>query len=89
MKRGTKKTRSGRALDSKGQIIKEDPKIVVANRFKDLCCIAVGVSSKAAESGDASAVLARKLMEADIEVDRFCKFSPEYPCWKKMAGSGA
>ncbi|WJX17205.1 hypothetical protein P8452_07144 [Trifolium repens] len=30
----------------------------------------VGISSKAAESGEASAFLARKLMEADIEVDK-------------------
>ena len=69
-KRWTKQARSGCVLDSKGQIIKEDPKIVVANRFKDLCRTAVGISSKAAEDGDASAVLARKLMEAGIEVDK-------------------
>jgi zinc finger SWIM domain-containing protein 3 len=70
LKRWTKQARSGCVLDSKGQIIKEDPKIVVANRFKDLCRTAVGISSKAAEDGDASAVLARKLMEASIEVDK-------------------
>ena len=70
MERWIKKARSGCVLDSKGQIIKEDPKIVVENRFKDLCRTAVGVSSKAAESGDASTVLARKLMGAGIEVDR-------------------
>jgi hypothetical protein len=57
-------------LDSKQQIIKEDPKLVVSNRLKDLCRTAVGVSSKAAESGEASAFLARILMEADIEVDK-------------------
>jgi hypothetical protein len=57
-------------LDSKQQIIKEDPKLVVSNRLKDLCRTAVGVSSKAAESGEASTFLVRKLMEADIKVDK-------------------
>ncbi|KAK2429529.1 protein FAR1-RELATED SEQUENCE [Trifolium repens] len=70
LKRWTKQARSGCVLDSKGQIIKEDPKLVVSNRLKDLCRTAVGISSKAAESGEASAFLARILMEADIEVDK-------------------
>ncbi|KAK2388554.1 protein FAR1-RELATED SEQUENCE [Trifolium repens] len=70
LKRWTKQARSGCVLDSKGQIIKEDPKLVVSNRLKDLCRTAVGISSKAAESREASAFLARILMEADIEVDK-------------------
>jgi zinc finger SWIM domain-containing protein 3 len=70
LKRWTKQARSGCVLDNKGQIIKEDPKLVVSNRLRDLCRTSVGISSKAAESGEASAFLARKLMEADIEVDK-------------------
>lgn len=37
LKRWTKHAQSGCVLDNKGQIIKEDPKLVVSNHLKDLC----------------------------------------------------
>ncbi|CAJ2658414.1 unnamed protein product [Trifolium pratense] len=68
IKRWTKQARSGCVLDNKGQIIKEDPNLVVANRFKDLCRTSVEIAGKAAECGDATSYLARKLVEIGIEV---------------------
>ena len=69
LKRWTKNARSGCVLDNKGQIIKEDPKLVVLNRSKDLCCTAVAISCKATNSEDASSYLAKKLVEIGLEVE--------------------
>ncbi|KAF7841343.1 protein FAR1-RELATED SEQUENCE 5-like [Senna tora] len=49
LKRCTKKARSGYVTDNKGRIIKEDPKLAVSNRFKDLSRNAVEIASKAAK----------------------------------------
>ncbi|KAE9607264.1 putative Zinc finger, SWIM-type, FHY3/FAR1 family [Lupinus albus] len=70
LKRWTKHARSGCVLDNKGQIIKEDPKVVVLNRYKDNCRSAVEVSSRIAESEEASSFFKRKMMEVSIEVDK-------------------
>jgi hypothetical protein len=69
LKRRTKHPQSGCVLDNKEQVIKEDPKLVVSNRFKNLCRLAVEISSKVAESGDASTFFTSKMMEYGIEVD--------------------
>lgn len=69
LKRQTKNALSGCILDNKGQIIKEDPKLVVLNRSKDLCRTAVAISCKAANSEDASSYLAKKLVEIGLEVE--------------------
>ncbi|KAF1877862.1 hypothetical protein Lal_00038171 [Lupinus albus] len=58
----TKHARSGCVLDNKGQIIKEDPKVVVLNRYKDNCRSAVEVSSRAAESEEASTFFKQKIL---------------------------
>ncbi|XP_057440588.1 protein FAR1-RELATED SEQUENCE 5-like [Lotus japonicus] len=69
LKRWTKDARSGCVIDNKGQVVKEDPKLIVSNRKMDLCRVAVEISSKAAECEDASAFFARKMVEVGIGVD--------------------
>ncbi|XP_058757584.1 protein FAR1-RELATED SEQUENCE 9-like [Vicia villosa] len=69
LKRWTRDARSGCVINSKGQIIKEDPRLDVSNRFKDLCRVAVEISSKAVECVDASTYLSKKLMVVAIGVD--------------------
>ncbi|XP_028803394.1 protein FAR1-RELATED SEQUENCE 5-like [Neltuma alba] len=70
LKRWSKHARSGCVIDNSGRIIKEDPKLDVSNRFKDLCRIAVDISSKAAESDDATNFLAKKFVELVVEVEK-------------------
>ncbi|KAF7839313.1 protein FAR1-RELATED SEQUENCE 5-like isoform X2 [Senna tora] len=70
LKRWTNNARSGCVLDNNGHIIKEDPKLVVTNRFNDLCRNAVEIASMASESADASTFLAKKLVELSVEVDK-------------------
>jgi hypothetical protein len=71
LKRRTKHPQSGCVLDNKEQIIKEDPKLVVSNRFKNLCRInAVEISSKVVECEDASTFFTSKMMEDSILNER-------------------
>ncbi|KAF7812612.1 protein FAR1-RELATED SEQUENCE 5-like [Senna tora] len=69
LKRWTKDARNGCVPDNNGRIIK-DPKLATSNRFKDLCRNAVEISSRAAQSDEASRFFAKKFIEASIEVDK-------------------
>ena len=79
LKRWTKHARSGCVLDNNGHIIKEDPRIDVTNRFKELGRIAVELSSKAAESTDATTFLTKKFVELSAEVDKIMSSSSSNP----------
>nr|XP_023886870.1 trafficking protein particle complex subunit 6B-like [Quercus suber] len=68
LKQWTKQERVGRVLDSYGCIVKEDPKLDITNRYKDLCCNAVSIASKAAEIEEASMFLAKKMIELNLNL---------------------
>ena len=61
--------RVGCVLDSYGCIVKEDPKLDITNRYKDLCCNAVNIVSKAVETEEASMFLAKKMVELNLDVE--------------------
>ena len=69
LKRWTKQVRVGCVLDSYGCIVKEDPKLDITNWYKDLCCNAVNIAYKAAETKKASMFLAKK-MELNLDVEK-------------------
>ncbi|KAH7658220.1 FHY3/FAR1 family protein [Dioscorea alata] len=71
LNRWTKHAREGCVVDYKGRIVKEDPRLVVSNRSKDLSHNTVIVASRAAESEDASIFFARKMVELSLEVEKF------------------
>ena len=73
LKRWTKQARVGCVLDSYGCIVKEDPKLDITNRYKDLCRNAVNIASKAAETEEASMFLAKKMVELNLDVERILK----------------
>uniref|UniRef100_A0A7N2M262 SWIM-type domain-containing protein n=1 Tax=Quercus lobata TaxID=97700 RepID=A0A7N2M262_QUELO len=79
LKRWTKQARVGCVLDSYGCIVKEDPKLDITNRYKDLCRNAVNIASKAAETEEASVFLAKKMVELNLDVERILKKKTDLP----------
>ena len=53
--------------------MKEDPKLDITNQYKDLCCNAFNIASKAAKSEEASMFLAKKMVELNLDVERILK----------------
>ena len=53
--------------------MKEDPKLDITNRYKDLCHNAINIASKVAKSEEASMFLAKKMVELNLDVERFLK----------------
>ena len=73
LKRWTKQARVGCVLDSYGCILKEDPKLDITNRYKDLCHNAINIASKVAKTEEASMFLSRKMVELNLDVERILK----------------
>ena len=49
--------------------MKEDLKLDITKRYKDLCRHAVNIASKAAKSEEASMFLAKKMVELNLDVE--------------------
>ena len=59
--------------------MKEDPKLDITNRYKDLCRNAVNIASKAAETEEASLFLSKKMVELNLDVERILKKKTDLP----------
>ena len=53
--------------------MKEDPKLDITNRYKDLCRNAVNIASKVAETEEGSMFLAKKMVELNHDMERILK----------------
>ena len=65
--------RVGCVLDSYSCTVKEDPKLDITNRYKDLCRNVVNIASKATKTEEASIFLAKKMVELNLDVERILK----------------
>jgi zinc finger SWIM domain-containing protein 3 len=77
LKRWTKDARLGRARNSNDFAAQENPKLVVANRYKDLCRNILKMSARAAESEDAFQFSLRKLDELIEGVEKVLMLKPD------------
>ena len=50
--------------------MKEDPKLDITNRYKDLCRNAVNIARKVAETEEGSMFLAKKMVELNHDMER-------------------
>jgi zinc finger SWIM domain-containing protein 3 len=77
LKRWTKDARLGRARNSNDFAAQENPKLVVANRYKDLCRNILKMSARAAESEDAFQFSLRKLDELIEGAEKVLMLKPD------------
>lgn len=76
-KRWTKEGRSGSMRDSYEVTMQDDPKVVVASRYKQLCNRMLKLSVRASESEDAFQFAARQLDELMERVEKILTLKPE------------
>uniref|UniRef100_A0A5B7B2B1 Protein FAR1-RELATED SEQUENCE n=1 Tax=Davidia involucrata TaxID=16924 RepID=A0A5B7B2B1_DAVIN len=76
LKRWTKDARVESARDGCAVAVEENPKLITATRYKDLCCRILKISARAAESDEAFEFAARQLDEVMQGVEKILKLKP-------------
>ncbi|XVE58596.1 hypothetical protein DITRI_Ditri04bG0182200 [Diplodiscus trichospermus] len=77
LRRWKKDARIGCAQEDSDFIIQENPKLVVARRYRDMCRSILNISARAAESGDAFQFASRQLKEVIEGVEKILTLKVE------------
>ncbi|XWS48406.1 hypothetical protein CRYUN_Cryun13aG0073700 [Craigia yunnanensis] len=77
LRRWTKDARIGCAREDSDFIIQENPKLVVARRYRDMCRSILNISARAAESDDAFQFASRQLNEVIEGVEKILTLKAE------------
>ncbi|XVF12447.1 hypothetical protein REPUB_Repub08aG0119200 [Reevesia pubescens] len=77
LRRWTKDARIGCAREDSDFIIQENPKLIVARRYRDMCRSILNISARAAESDDAFQFASRQLNEVIEGVEKILTLKSE------------
>ncbi|EOY23114.1 FAR1-related sequence 5 isoform 3 [Theobroma cacao] len=89
LRRWTKDARIGCAREDSDFIIQENPKLVAARRYRDMCRCILNISARAAESDDAFHFASRQLNEIIVGLEKILTLKAEEAQVIASSSSGA